>query len=111
MTSPSPALVALAQACGVMTEYVDWRGQRVEVTAETITAVLGAMDVDAADPEQARQERDEAPWLRMLPPTVVVTEGATTWVPVHVTDGDPAEVWVELEAGGVERGHRGAPGS
>jgi 4-alpha-glucanotransferase len=103
VTSPSPALVALAQAYGVMTEYVDWRGQRVEVTAETITAVLAAMDVDAADPERARRERDEAPWLRMLPATVVVVQGATTWVPVHVTDGDPVEVWVELEAGGVER--------
>ena len=45
MTDPSRSLVDLAHAYGVMTEYVDWRGRTVEVSAETITAVLGAMAV------------------------------------------------------------------
>ena len=70
MTSPTGPLVELAQAYGVMTEYVDWRGHRVEVSAETIGAVLTAM-VDTGDPSAERAQREHEPWLRMLPPTVV----------------------------------------
>lgn len=103
MASPTPALAALAQACGVSTEYVDWRGQPAQVAAETIETVLAAMGVDASDPERARREREEEPWLQMVPPCTVAVEGERTWVPVHVVDGDPVEVWVELEQGGVRR--------
>ena len=103
MTSPSGPLLELAQACGVMTEYVDWRGRQVQVAAETIEAVLAAMDVDSTDAERARVRREQEPWLRMLPPTVVSVEGESAWVPVHVPHGDPVEAWVELEGGGVRR--------
>lgn len=103
MTSPTAPLVELAQACGVMTEYADWRGQRVEVAAETIEAVLTAMGVDTSDPARATRDRAEEPWRRMLPPSVVTTQGRQRWVPVHVVDGDPVEVWVELEDGSVRR--------
>ena len=103
MTSPTGPLVELAQAYGVMTEYADWRGRPVQVTAETIEAVLLAMGVDTADPERARQQKEHEPWLRMLPPTVVAVAGQTAWVPVHVTDGDTVEVWVELEDGSARR--------
>src|SRR3954454_19729895 len=82
-----------------MTEYADWRGQQVQVSAETIEAVLAALGVDTTDPERARQQKEHEPWLRMLPPTVVTVAGQPTRVPVHVTDGDPVEVWVELEDG------------
>ena len=61
------------------------------------------MGVDTADPERARQQKEHEPWLRMLPPTVVTVAGQTAWVPVHVTDGDPVEVWVELEDGSARR--------
>jgi len=47
VTFPTGPLVELAQAYGVMTEYVDWRGRQVQVSAETIEAVLEAMGVDA----------------------------------------------------------------
>jgi 4-alpha-glucanotransferase len=86
-----------------MTEYIDWRGQRVEVSAETIEAVLQAMGVDTLDPEAARARKEHEPWLRMLPATVVTVQGERTWVPVHVTHGDPVEVWVELEDGSARR--------
>jgi 4-alpha-glucanotransferase len=103
VTSPTGPLVALAQACGVMTEYVDWRGQQVRVSAETIEAVLEAMGVDTIDPEAARVRKEHEPWLRMLPLTVVTVQGQQRWVPVHVTHGDPVEVWVELEDGSARR--------
>jgi 4-alpha-glucanotransferase len=91
--------VELAHSYGVLTEYVDWRGQPVEVAAETIEAVLAAMGVDAHDPDRARRERDEESWLRMLPPSIVTVEGQEARTRVHVTDGDPVEVWVDLEDG------------
>ena len=103
MTSPTGPLVELARAHGVMTEYVDFRGQQVRVSEETIEAVLTAMGVDVASPAAALAEHAVAPWRRMLPPCVVTVEGAPTWVPVHVTDGDPVEVWVELEDGSARR--------
>ena len=85
-----------------MTEYVDWRGQPVQVSSETIQAVLSALDVDLSDPGTALRTKLDEPWSRMLPPCVVTVEGETTAVPVHVADGDPVEVWVELEAGGAQ---------
>jgi 4-alpha-glucanotransferase len=103
VTSPTAPLVELAQACDVMTEYVDWRGRQVQVSAETIEAVLAAIGVDTSDPEHARARRELEPWRRMLPPTVVAVQGEQRWVPVHVVDGDPVEVWVELEDGGARR--------
>jgi 4-alpha-glucanotransferase len=86
-----------------MTEYVDWRGQQVQVSAETIDAVLAAMGIDTDDPDRARSERELAPWRRMLPPTVVTVQGEAKWVPVHVIDGDPVQMWVELEDGSARR--------
>jgi 4-alpha-glucanotransferase len=103
VTSPSAALVDLAQAYDVMTEYVDWRGEPVQVSAETIEAVLAALGVDTGDLQGALRRRDEEPWLRMLPATVVAVERERTWVPVHVSDGEPVEVWVELEDGSERR--------
>ena len=103
VTSPTGPLLQLAQACGVMTEYADWRGRQVQVSAETIEAVLQAMGVDTRDPERALERKEQEPWLRMLPPTVVTVAGRSTWVPVHVVDGEPVEVWVELEDGSARR--------
>jgi 4-alpha-glucanotransferase len=73
------------------------------VSAATIEAVLAALGVDTSDPARARERREHEPWLRMLPPTVVTVVGERTWVPVHVPDGDPVEVWVELEDGSARR--------
>src|SRR4051812_3116351 len=99
----SADLLELAASYDVATEYWDWRGRRVEVPAATIEAVLAAMDVDTSDPAAALTARREAPWRRLLPPSVVVMAGeaATFWV--HLPDGDPVEVLVELEDGGTRR--------
>src|SRR5512144_82740 len=87
VTRLSNDLLALAQACGVATDFRDWRGNHVEVPEETIVAVLAAMDVDAATPEATAVSLRvalEARWRRMLPPCVVTTqqEGAPFWVHV-----------------------------
>ncbi len=99
MTSPSDPLVRLAHAYGVMTEYVDWRGRAVQVPAETIEAVLSAMDVNLVDVAQALEERALADWRRMVPPCLVTVQGEDSTCWVHVVDGDPAQLDVELEDG------------
>ncbi len=58
------------------------------------------MGVDTSDPAAALHARWEEPWRRMLPACVVSTQGDGQWFWVHVPDGAPVEVWVELEGGG-----------
>ena len=41
--APPPRLVELAHAHGVATEYWDWQGRHVTVSAATIRAVLTAL--------------------------------------------------------------------
>ena len=67
-------LHALAERCGVATQYWDWQGRHVTVSEATITAVLAAMGVRAEDDESAQESLDDleiAPWRRTLPPIVV----------------------------------------
>ena len=96
----SPDLLELAHAYGVATEFHDWRGRRVDVPAASVHAVLAAMEVDVTDPAAALAARIDERWRRMLPPCVVVQQGAQRTFAVHVDDGAPVEVAVDLEAGG-----------
>ncbi len=99
-----PALRRVAEAYGIATEFWDWQGRHIDVPAETIVAVLAALDIDASTPdaaEQAAREQQDAPWRRMLPPVRVVREGAEASVDVHVRHGEQVTVWVQLERGGV----------
>ncbi|MBD3782207.1 MAG: 4-alpha-glucanotransferase [Micrococcales bacterium] len=101
--TPPSRLVELAQAHGVATDYWDWVGQHVTVSADSIRAVLAALGVDAADDaavESALAEHADAPWRRTLPPTVVVRAGRGGRVPVHVPAGSGVRLHVELEDGG-----------
>ncbi len=104
MTDASPELQQLAEMCGVATDYWDWRGNHIVVSAETVVAVLVALGVDATTPPAvdsslaaARRYR----WTRMLPPCVVTRRGWQLPFWVHVTYGRPVEVWIELETGGT----------
>ncbi|MEP6799645.1 MAG: 4-alpha-glucanotransferase, partial [Lapillicoccus sp.] len=103
-TSPSGPLVELAHAHGVATDYWDWQGQAAPVTAETITTILGALDVAAASDDDVTASLAEVSarvWRRTLPPTVVCREGWTPWVPVHVAHGAAVDLVIELEDGSV----------
>ena len=77
--APPPRLVELAHAHGVATEYWDWQGQHVTVSAAAIRAVLTALGIEAEGDdavEQALVDVELAPWRRTLPATVVTREGA-----------------------------------
>ncbi len=100
MSTPSADLVELAHAYGVATDYYDWKGRHVHVDDGTVRDVLAAMEVDTSDPAAALHARWEAPWRRMLPACVVSTQGDGRWFWVHVPDGAPVQVWIELEGGG-----------
>ena len=94
---------------GIATEYQDWSGRRIEVPESTLVAVLAAFGVAAAtEPERsaALTAHDRAYWSRALPPTILGRAGAPTPFWVHVTHGQPAEVWLRLEDGTVRNGIR-----
>ncbi|MEO5610370.1 MAG: 4-alpha-glucanotransferase [Ornithinibacter sp.] len=101
---PSPRLVDLAVAHGVATDYWDWLGQHVTVTADSIRSVLAALGVDAEDDtavERALADHADAPWRRTLPATVVVREGVPQRVATHVGTGTRILLEVMLEDGTV----------
>ncbi len=92
MTAPDALLHRLAESYGIATEFWDWRGAHVTVPGETIVAVLAALGVDAGTPEAAQAAADgiaDREWRRMLAPTVVVRQGQSPSVFVHVTHGEP----------------------
>jgi 4-alpha-glucanotransferase len=101
-TLPS-RLAELAKSYGVATEYTDWQGRHVDVPADTIVAVLGALGVAARDAEQvesAIEDADQSSWRRPLPPVVVACSGRSSVVAVHAPSGETVGAEVELEDGG-----------
>jgi 4-alpha-glucanotransferase len=98
-------LQRLADAHGVGTSFHGWDGLPHSVAPETIIKVLAALGVPAHTNqliEAALAEVELAPWRRMLPPVVVVQQGGTALVPVHVRDGATARLTAVLEAGAGE---------
>ena len=105
-SAPSAPLADLARAYGVATEYWDWQGRHVVVGAETIAAVLRALDVPCGDPseiEASLREVDLRPWRLTLPRCTLARAGSPTAVPVHVPHGAHVAVWVEVEDRGGRR--------
>jgi 4-alpha-glucanotransferase len=98
----SDALRELAGEYGVAVEYWDWRNEHVQVSDDTLIAVLAALDVDASTPQACAAalaaRRDEA-WRRVLPSYLVVRQGRHRELTVHLADGTSADVWVTLEDG------------
>ena len=104
VTDLDPTLAELAHAYDVATEYWDWRGAHVDVPAHTLVAVLGALGVDATTSQtqqEALQTRRDQAWTRVLPPYVVARAGRETEVRLHVTHGQPVDVWIVFEDGSV----------
>jgi len=102
-------LLDLASAHGVVAEYTNWTGEKVQVAAETVVAALAAMEVDATTPRAAAEALEwhrQAPWRVVLPPCVVTQQGVTSSFCVHTTQGEPVESWLELETGATVRNLR-----
>jgi 4-alpha-glucanotransferase len=90
-------LAQLAAAHGVATSYEDWSGALLPVSDSAVVAALAALDVDAADDAAVARslaQAEQAPWRRLLPPTVVVRGGRGT---VEVMVSLDADVVLELD--------------
>ena len=96
-------LAELADAYGIATEFWDWKGRLTEVGDDTVVAILAAMDVEAGTPEQAAaavETHRQRPWRTMLPRCVVMEQGHSRRVLVHVPHGAGVELRVRFEDGG-----------
>ncbi len=96
-------LAELADAYGIATEFWDWKGRLTEVGDDTVVAILAAMDVEAGTPEQAAvavETHRLRPWRTMLPRCVVMEQGHSRRVLVHVPHGAGVELRVRFEDGG-----------
>ena len=96
VTSP---LHMLASVHGVATSYVDHAGRTTAVGDASVVAALAATGVDGTDPERSLAAAESAPWLRLLPPSVVLRVAGS--VALHGVEGEPVSLSVELEDGTV----------
>ncbi len=96
-TAPSPALAALAGEYGVACSYIDYAEQPTHVSAASVLAALAALGVDGSDPVTALAAAQDAPWRRLLPPSVVVSGAAS--VLLHVDAGQHPRLTAHLEDG------------
>lgn len=104
MVAPSPQLHRLASDLGIATSYYDTLGRHLEVSADTLVSVLGAMGIDGSTPEAAEaaiEKRKDDAWLRVLPYVVVMRRSQDRVINVHVPDGHPITVTVVLDGGQV----------
>ncbi len=102
-------LTKLAAHFGIALEFKDWKGRDLEISQESVTAVLGALGVDAFTAESraaALTELGDAQWRRVLNPCTVVEHGRGISIDVHVPAGSHVEVRLELETGGVRTGQQ-----
>lgn len=103
MALSNPLLYELAAAFGIATEFWDWKGRHTTIDDDTMIGILASMDVDASDPERAAAAMEafrNRTWTRVLPPCVVVRQGRTHRIYVHVPDGEWVRVGIRLEEGG-----------
>ncbi|TDW28706.1 4-alpha-glucanotransferase [Cryobacterium psychrophilum] len=101
-TESEADLLDLARDHGVDTWYWGEGGERIPVSARTLRAVLRALGVAAETVDEVRASRRErvlAPWRLMLPPVVVLREGAEQGLQVHARQGTSASVWIIAEDG------------
>ena len=102
MTDPNRALSELADRYGIAREFWDWKGRHRTISAETIVAVLAAMDIDASSDQacwDALAEWEKNRWRKTLPSCTVAEEGQGVHVDVHVPAGTSIAVQVQLENG------------
>ncbi|MDH6128383.1 4-alpha-glucanotransferase [Kitasatospora sp. GP82] len=92
-------LAALARLHGVATRYTTDLGQPVDISPDTLRAVLAALGADTSSSggiREALAERQEAFAHRLLPPTVVLRAGRP---PTDLATPPGAELWIETEQG------------
>ncbi|APT58243.1 4-alpha-glucanotransferase [Roseomonas gilardii] len=93
-------LHALAEAAGIALQWRDAQGRDQTVAPEAIRAVLEALGLPAASPEQMREARETLAAQATLPPLCTATAGQPVLLGLP---GEP-EYRLDLEDGGVLEG-------
>ncbi|GAA0554678.1 4-alpha-glucanotransferase [Rhizomicrobium palustre] len=106
-------LLKLAAEAGIEDHYWDMHGERHDTTLETIRGLLKAFHIPAETDEEALASLNafwREPWMRLLPPVLVLQEGAPALIPLRAweEDGQKSINWqLVLEdgepSGGVAR--------
>jgi (1->4)-alpha-D-glucan 1-alpha-D-glucosylmutase len=108
MAEARAALERLAALHGIGADYHDIWGGRRQVPEASLGALLGALGVDAADPERAEREALGARWREALPPFAAIAAGAPGWrlrVQLREPHDSARIAWtVEEEGGAVHEG-------
>ena len=86
-----PELIRRAEAAGIAPCYLDWREQRTEVSAETLAAILAALD---AVPQPPRERREAG--RHGSPDPAPGPDGATVPARPRVPDGRSWGLTVQL---------------
>lgn len=95
-------LRTLAELCGVSVSYRGWDQEVHDVADSTMVGVLASLGLSAGNTDEVEaslRTLDEAPWRRMLPPSLVTVHGREHWFPVRVPHGSPLSAWIETEDG------------
>ncbi len=98
----SDALVALAQTCGISTEYRGHDGNMHVCSPAAMRAALAALELDGSSDEACAaslNELNDHVWHRMVPPVTVLRLGHSREIHVHVDHGDSVAVNLQLETG------------
>lgn len=96
------ALQRLAREHGIGITVRGWDGTERDVGQETLVSVLTALGVACTSDEEVADSLRAAelgPFLRTLPPSVVVRQGSIADVPVNVNPGDRPRVRIIREDG------------
>lgn len=91
-------LFKLAEAAGIEDFYWDMHGERHQTSAETKRRLLKAFRIPVDTEEEARASLENfwrSPWMRLLPPVVVLTEGEPVLIPLRAweEEGDRTINW------------------
>lgn len=84
-----PALLALADRCGILRAYLDTRGQERQAPDTARMLILAAMGVDATSEEssaRALEEIDRAEAARLVPPVRVIHVPAASTVSLRLPE-------------------------
>ncbi|MEO7588010.1 MAG: 4-alpha-glucanotransferase [Arachnia sp.] len=102
-------LTRLAEYFGIALEFRDWKDRDLEISQESVIAVLHALGVDASTENSraaALSEVSERGWRRVLPPCTVVEHGHGVSIDVHVPAGTRVELSLVLESGERREGQQ-----
>ncbi len=102
-------LERLRRLRGIEDHWFDFRGERREVSSESLASLLEAMGHSVSDPEALAREADALEareWTRVLPPVAVIRHGRDSRVPLTVMFPlMPGVRWrVAFESGGETSG-------